>query len=293
MNVKVHAAVAPQLEALVAHPGGTMLLHGAPQVGKRTIARDLARRLNCEGCSDQSCRGCRMALGGNHPNILLVEPDEKGKIGVEAIHELQHNLVYEQYEVAGQRVVLVLGADTVTLPAQNALLKTLEEPPTGTTIILTAASASVLLPTVLSRCTQIFVPILAAAEIAAYLVEEMNVVADQAATIAGLSYGALGRAVTYVADNERYREDQIITEQVRALTHGGSLFARLQVASGLAVQTTQQRRVLDSLTAIARQDARGGVKNAVMLMATQRLRERLKANVNAKAAFEAMALELS
>ncbi|HUC87416.1 MAG TPA: hypothetical protein VMR75_03830, partial [Candidatus Saccharimonadales bacterium] len=138
MRLLLHQLAEVQVEALKRTPGGTVLLHGPAGVGKLTTALEIARALNCEGCKDGSCHSCRMAAGGNHPNIMLVTPDDKHKIGVEPVHELQHSLHYRQYEATGERVVVIAGADRLTLPAEHALLKTLEEPPAGTTIILTS-----------------------------------------------------------------------------------------------------------------------------------------------------------
>lgn len=156
---EVHATTQPLLQGLILRPAATVLLHGPNQPQLRQVANWVAQRLTCaEECADGDCASCQRAERGNHPDILLLAPDDKGKIGIEAVHGLQHSLNYRQYESMARRVVIIDQADTLTLPAQNALLKTLEEPPADTTIVITAVSPLKLLDTVRSRCRPLYVP---------------------------------------------------------------------------------------------------------------------------------------
>lgn len=291
MKLVVHEAVRGQIEALAQRRGGTVLLHGKAHVGKRTAALDISRRLNCAGCSDERCRSCRMALGGNHPNIIVVEPDEKGKIGIEAVHELQHALQYEQYEAAGRRVVIIVAAETLTLPAQNALLKTLEEPPAGTLMLLTAQNPANLLPTVQSRCTMLYMPLLTAAVIREQLARLRPAAAQDAEQIARLSRGAIGQAISFAEVAGERQRGEAIQKAVRAVMAAPSLFERL-LAVAAVTPTEDRAEYLDELMYQVAVAARvSGGRNATE--AVLHLRQRLQANVNPKTAFEALAVELT
>ena len=263
------------------------MLHGPRGVGKRTTALEVARQLNCEGCSDGSCHACRMAAGGNHPNIILVSPDEKGKIGVEAVHELQHALYYQQYERRGWRVVVLAEAETLTLPAQSALLKTLEEPPIGTLIILTSETPQALLPTVLSRCVLIFTPALPLPAIEAF-VREVYPQADAAAIAASSR-----RAIEHASNPGLLEQDQQLAAEVGQLLGAASGFERLQLAGRMATRADQRGAYLSELALQTHTAVRSAADGADGVGALERLHQRLWANVNPKTAFEAFALELA
>ena len=266
-----------------------MLLHGAAGVGKAATAQEIARRLNCEGCDGASCRSCRMLAGGNHPDVIIITPDDKHKIGIEPVHELQHTLHYGQYQVSSQRVVIITDADRLTLPAQNALLKTLEEPPAGTTILLTATSPTALLPTVLSRCTMLYLPPVPDDILTDFITTTYPQV--DAAAVARLSHGAPAQAAVYAANPEQITIDQVVAQEVESLLQTGGLFERLQAATRMVAAGDQRDRYLTELVTQARASARFA-QNPTVLDAVERLLQRLRANVNPKTAFEALAVEL-
>jgi len=289
MKLPLHPSAITQVDSLIGNPGGTVLLHGITGVGKFATAIEIARRLNCEGCSDASCRSCRMVAGGNHPDVVILRPDEKHKIGIEPVHELQHTLHYGQYESASQRVVIIDSADRLTLPAQSALLKTLEEPPVGTTILLTATSPSALLPTVVSRCTLLFLPPVPDDQITAFIQDAYPGV--NAASIAALSHGAPRLAVAYATNPEQATADQVVAQEVESLLQTGGLFERLQAATRMVAAADQRERYVAELVTQARTTART-TQSSITLDAVERLLQRLRANVNPKTAFEALAVEL-
>lgn len=99
--------------------------------------------------------GQKLDLAKGHPDLLLLEPD--ASIGIEKIRWLQKKLALKPYSSA-IKVALIRGAERLTIPAQNALLKTLEEPPANSLVILTASKVDLLLPTVVSRCQLIKLP---------------------------------------------------------------------------------------------------------------------------------------
>ncbi len=193
------------------------LLAGPPGVGKETAARAFAASLLCTarapGATDAcgGCDACRKAARGVHPDLLQVLPEAEAvargllaredlsgspsrELKVEQIRRLEAALSIPPLE-GGFRPVILAGADGLNAAAQNAFLKTLEEPPQGTVILLVADAADRLLPTIRSRCVRVpFVPLplpLVAAKVrAASGVDEAT-----AHVIAALAGGSLGEAL--------------------------------------------------------------------------------------------------
>jgi DNA polymerase III subunit delta' len=129
-------------------------------VGKTLLATELARLLVCEaprpeGDSCGACRACRLVDHGGHPDVVLVQQEEgKTRIAVSQVRELRALLDYPPHEARG-RAVIFERAEQMTEEAQNALLKTLEEPGDRTYLLLTTTSPNMLLPTIRSRCTRL------------------------------------------------------------------------------------------------------------------------------------------
>ncbi|HML47368.1 MAG TPA: DNA polymerase III subunit delta', partial [Clostridia bacterium] len=122
--------------------GHAYVLNGPAGVGKRTLALLCAQTLFCRAETGRrpcgECPPCLRFAHGNHPDSFLLEAE--GSLGVEAVRALSFALQERAYE-AGAKAVRILGADRMTVQAQNALLKTLEEPP-GRTVFLLACEQS-------------------------------------------------------------------------------------------------------------------------------------------------------
>lgn len=137
----LHTSTRDQLERFAAQPNHAVLLVGADGIGKATLAALLAAH----------ALGVHHAELANHPYVRVVRPD-KNTISIEEIRGLQHFL---QLKTPGsnpwRRVIIMEASSALTLEAQNAFLKLLEEPPADTLLILTAHSPRSLLPTIMSR----------------------------------------------------------------------------------------------------------------------------------------------
>jgi len=157
-----HAAARKRLEAAVA--GGrlphALLLQGPVGVGKEQFAAALAAALVCTGRGERleacgACAECMLTRAGSHPDLhWLQRPEDRKTIAVDQVRELAERLAMTSMR-RGLRVAIVTPAHSMTLNAQNALLKTLEEPASGTLLLLVTSRPSAILPTLRSRCQRI------------------------------------------------------------------------------------------------------------------------------------------
>jgi DNA polymerase-3 subunit delta' len=185
------------------------LFTGPEGVGKRTLAAEFARALLCSSpdipCGQ--CRPCTLAAKGAHPDLLIVAPVESGrrvraeKIRIEPVRQLIYDLSLKPVE-AQRRVACLLRFDAANAEAMNAFLKTLEEPPGNTVILLTAERADELLPTIVSRCEIIALRPLPLGAVRDALITQWLVPAGHADLIAHLSGGRLGWAVRMAQDKD-------------------------------------------------------------------------------------------
>ena len=209
------AAIASMVTGSVPH---AVLLVGPASSGKTTLALDLAAGLLC-GDPDPTarpcrrCRGCRLVASGNHPDLHRLAPEGPGgqvRIGKAGDPERGtiRNLISELALLpaeGGSRVAIVEQAHRINDDAQNALLKMLEEPPAGVTIVLCADDEECLLPTVRSRCVRIRLGPVAGREIERWLGELGAADAPAASRFARLAGGCPGLALAYARAPEAAR----------------------------------------------------------------------------------------
>jgi DNA polymerase-3 subunit delta' len=198
-------------EVVRAFLAGTMphalLLAGPPSVGKTTLGLDIAAALLCaaddpSGRPCRACRPCRMVDSGNHPDLHRVGPEgAAGQVGIGRVRELTTELSLLPVE-GGARVAVVEAAHRMNEDAQNALLKTLEEPPAGVTIVLCADEEERLLPTVRSRCARVRLGPVGSRDIETILGEAGVADAALAGRLARLARGRPGLAMAYALSGE-------------------------------------------------------------------------------------------
>ncbi len=175
------------------------LFAGPPGVGKKTAAFAFARALLCplpkDGDACGVCRDCRQVAALTHPDFHLVQPSGAA-FKIDQVRAVQRVCALRPLREK-RKVFLLPEADNMTAEAANCLLKTLEEPPPSVVFILTSSRPHALLPTVVSRCQQFFFRPLPAAVIASVLVEVHGMAGEEAAAVAALAGGSLGKALEW------------------------------------------------------------------------------------------------
>jgi len=174
-----------------------LLFAGPRGIGKASAARWLAARAMCGAQEERpcgACAGCLQTAAGSHPDLHVLELLEgKKEIGIDAVRQLRR-FVNLTPAAASRKFGIVDEAERLSVAAQNALLKTLEEPPADSTIILVTSRPGSLLPTVRSRVQRIVFAPLPEAELEAVL-RDAGVAAEEARALAGLAEGSPGRAL--------------------------------------------------------------------------------------------------
>jgi len=212
-------------------------------VGRRTLALRLAQAANCltppqAGDFCGACRPCKLIADMRHPDLEVVEAEQRsGVLRVEQIRELQHRLSLAPYE-ASYRVALLLRFEEANLNAQNALLKTLEEPPQRVLIFITTEDSESLLPTIVSRCEVIHLRPLPPTVLAQTLIETQGSEPTFASQIARLSGGRPGLALQLLHQPEKRQTQQRIIEQHLALL-SASYLDRFALAERLAKEKSK------------------------------------------------------
>jgi DNA polymerase-3 subunit delta' len=223
------------------------LITGPVGVGRRTLALRLAQAVNCpqptapgEPCG--VCRTCVQIEGMRHADLTVVQAEQEGGVlKIDQVREVLRTVSLKPFQ-SPYRVALFLRFHEANANAQNALLKTLEEPPGHALILLTADNAEQLPPTVGSRCEILRLRPLPVEDVARFL-EEQGVPAEQARLLAHLSGGRPGAALSTLRDPEAlgFREERL--GDLRALM-GASRRVKFAAAEGLARDRDGLRRTL-------------------------------------------------
>ena len=196
-------------------PFHAYLFQGEEGVGKEALARTFAAGLQCQSESaDKPCKecvSCRQMESGNQPDVIWVTR-EKASLGVDEIREQLCNTMDIKPFSGPYKIYLVPEAEKMTEAAQNALLKTIEEPPEYGIVILMTSNISALLPTIQSRCLTMEFRPLSTVVVESYVKEHCQVPDYQARASAAFAQGNLGKAMRYAKSEDFIeRKDHIIS----------------------------------------------------------------------------------
>ncbi len=296
------------------------ILNGERGSGKKMLAELFAATLLCEkgGVNPcNTCHSCRQVESGNHPDVIWVQHEKPNTISVEDIRSQVNGDIWIKPYQSAYKVYIIAEADMMTPQAQNALLKTIEEPPKYAVIFLLTENAEMLLPTVMSRCVMLKLRNIKDTLIKKYLMEVMEVPDYKADVCTAFAQGNMGRAIM-LAGSEHFNEireeavqllkyinDMDISEIVKAIKRI-SLY-KLEIYDYLDIIMIWYRDVLlykatkdmdkvvfkDQMAYIkerAKKSSYEGIE--LILESLEKAKARLKANVNFDLVMELMLLTI-
>ena len=170
---------------------------GEPGSGKRLLAGIYAMTLQCEAGGENACgkcESCKRAIGKNHPDIIMVKHEKPNTISIDEIREQVVNDVDIKPYSSPHKIYIIPDAEIMTPQAQNALLKTIEEPPEYAVIMLLTSNIDGLLPTIRSRCVRLDLKVVDDGLVKKYLMEHLHIPDYQAEIDASFAHGSIGKA---------------------------------------------------------------------------------------------------
>ena len=173
------------------------IFYGEKGSGKKALADLFARTLQCEAGSDEPCNqctSCKQSLNRNQPDIIYVQHEKPGIISVDEIRRQVNNSIAIKPYSSERKVYIIDEAEKMNVQSQNALLKTLEEPPAYAVIILLTTNLEAMLQTIRSRCVTLTMKPVPDAEIQRYLMREEQLPDYKAGICAAFARGNVGRA---------------------------------------------------------------------------------------------------
>jgi DNA polymerase-3 subunit delta' len=222
----------------------SLLFAGPDGVGKRAVAVALAQAINCpkRGASGDdacgTCATCERIARGVHTDVAIVDRGESASIKIDVVRERVLDAIgYRPFEAA-RRVFVIDSAEDLGEQAQDALLKTLEEPPPSAVLVLVTAYPDLLRPTIQSRCRRLRFGPLVESDVARVLTERHGIDARQARSLAAASGGSVGRALA--AQTGSLDDDREAAFGLVAAARG-RIGDRLRAAAALAKHDSDRR----------------------------------------------------
>ena len=282
------------------------LLSGPHGTGKRTCANYLTQTILC--ASPQApcgqCPACKKVMAGLHPDVQVVGEEEKS-ISVDTIRALRDQLALRPFE-ADRHITLIPRADRMTAQAQNALLKTLEEPAGGNVFFLLTDQPGAMLPTIVSRCRRLrFSPV--SVEACAAILAEKGVEPGRARLAAACAQGVVGRALEIAGDEDYLPLRGKALSSLKALSGGKAGVARaisfLGEGKSAAARAPEWLEILEVVARDLMARENGGtpygdtgdltLDGRALLLGVMETRKLVASNVSFLAALEKMYLALA
>lgn len=199
------------------------------------------------------CVACRRIARAVHPDVIVIEPGETGSIKIEQVRDAIDRAAYRPFE-GRRRVVIVDEADAMVPPAQNALLKTLEEPPSASIFLLVSSMPDALLPTVQSRCPRLRFGVLTPAEVTEALVRDHGYAEPEARAAAADADGSIGLALVAQSmdvTEARATARQLLEQTARAADPARRLEAAKELTGKRGTSASERDQLAVSLRALA------------------------------------------
>lgn len=200
------------------------IINGERNAGKEFIAKTFAMALQCENRQEfepcQECHSCSQVKSGNHPDVIFITHEKPGTIGVDDIRGQVNNDVAIKPYSGPKKIYIISDGEKMTVQAQNALLKTLEEPPEYAVILILTTNMETLLPTILSRCVVLNMKPVRNDQIKKFLMESMEIPDYKADICVAFARGNVGKA-RLLAKSEEF--DKVKEEAVTLLKYIGEM----------------------------------------------------------------------
>ncbi len=296
------------------------IINGEKSSGKEFIAKVFAMTLQCEAGGTepcQECHSCKQALSANQPDIIRVTHEKPNTISVDDIRvQINNDVAIKPYS-SRYKVYIVNEAEKMTQQAQNALLKTLEEPPEYAVILLLTANVNSLLPTILSRCVVLNMKPVSDTQVKKYLMEQLQIPDYKAEICVAFARGNIGRAKSLATSEDfenvksealsllKYIRDMELHEMIAAIKKITEY--KLEINDYLDIMAIWYRDILlfkatkdanhlifrEELTTLRQAASRcsyEGIEN--IIKALDKAKARLNANVNFDLTMELLFLEI-
>lgn len=294
------------------------ILSGEAGMGKKSLARAFALTLLCERGGSlpcMECHACRQVAAGTHPDVIRVTHEKPRTIGVDDVREQLNDTVMIRPYSGDYKIYIVDEAEKMTVQAQNALLKTIEEPPSYAVIFLLTVNSEGFLPTILSRCVQMKLKPLRDQVVQEYLADRLDTPETDAKLYAAFARGNLGKAIKLAGSEDfRYLYDEMVyvLKNIKTM-HLSEIIDRLRrwkdqeldvgecldfmqtwYRDALMFKVTKDadllvfREEITALSELSRTTGYDGFEK--ILEAIDKARIRLEANVNMELALELMLL---
>ena len=181
------------------------ILNGERGMGKKTVARAFSMTLMCESHGESpcmKCHACKQIMTDNNPDVRWVTHDKPNVISVDEVRRQINTDVQIKPYSSNYKIYIVDDADKMNQAAQNALLKTIEEPPSYVVILLLTVNKDMLLSTILSRCVSMELRPLGKQQVERYLVEKVGIVDYKAREVSDFAGGNIGKAIRLASSDD-------------------------------------------------------------------------------------------
>ena len=293
------------------------IINGERFSGKEYIAKIFAMALQCERDGIEPCQECHSCRQDNQPDIIRVTHEKPGSIGVDDIRaQINGDIAIKPYS-SPRKIYIVNEAEKMTVQAQNALLKTLEEPPAYAVILLLTTNVNAFLPTILSRCVVLNMKPVADEKVKKYLMEELQVPDYKADVCVAFARGNVGKAKQLASSEDfekvkeealallKYVQDMDVTEMIAAIRKISEY--KLDVNDYLDILTIWYRDVLlfkatgdanhlvfreelSNIRRVAGRTSYEGIEKVIRSL--EKAKSRLDANVNFDLAMELLLMDM-
>lgn len=298
------------------------ILNGEKGSGKKLLANLFAMSLQChereeDGDACGKCKSCNQAINSNQPDIIKVTHEKPNTISIDDIREQVNGDIGIKPYSSKYKIYIIADADMMTVQAQNAILKTIEEPPEYAVIMLLTENAETLLPTIRSRCVMLKLRNTRDQLVKKYLMEQMQIPDYKADICVAFAQGNVGRAIM-LASSEHFNEikeeavhllrninEMELSDLAEAVKRCASY--KLEITDYLDVLAVWYRDVLiykatmnvdrvvfsDQLKYIKTRASKSSYEGIeIILDALEKAKSRLKANVNFELTMELLLLTI-